>query len=157
MNKQSFLRKRSIQAIFIIWIISIIISFYIIVRMYIQYRSLKFTELIIFNGYALIFIICLCIPSFIKYIMLESASNLTQYDANVYVICTIIQWIVAFFATITIIIIYGIGNFSENIFIEFYYVFFLFIIWAALADIFIFYIGEYLIYIIGIIISESLG
>ena len=125
--------------------------------MYLQYHSFKFTELIIFNGYAILFIICLCIPSLIKRINLELAFNLAAYDANVHIICTIIRWIISFFATITIILIYGIGNFSDNFFIEFYCIFFLFLIWAAFADIFIFYIGEYLIYLIGIIISESLG
>ena len=157
MNKKSILRKRSIQIIAIIWVISIIISFFIIVRLYLQYQSFKFTELTILNGYALIFIFCLCIPSFIKRILLESELILTQHDEEFFAICTLIQWIIAFFATIIIIIIYGIGKFSDNIFIEFYYIFFLFIIWAALADIFIFYIVEYIIYVIGIIISESLG
>ena len=157
MNKKSILRKRSIQLIAIIWLISIIMSFFIIVRLYLQYQSFKFTKLTIFNGFAIIFIICLCMPSFIKRIMLETGLILTDHDEEIFIICTIIQWIIAFFATITIIIVYGTGNFSDNIFIEFYYILFLFIIWASLADIFIFYIGEYIIYVIGIIISESVG
>ncbi|MFX0072952.1 MAG: hypothetical protein ACFFAO_17885 [Candidatus Hermodarchaeota archaeon] len=157
MNNNSILMKRSIQIIWIIWIISLIITLSILISHYLQYHSFKFTELVIFNGYALFFIVCLWIPSLIKRVYFEVDIDLAQYDSKTYVIYTAIQWMISFFATITIVLIYGIGNFSDNILIEFCSILFLFIIWAVIADLFVFFIAECFVYLITTIIAESMS
>lgn len=88
-----------------------------------------FFELLVFNGLALAFLICILILSFIRVGAFEH-NNYKKFKVEF-----ILGYFLCLIATILIILVFGGDNFTKNVFLEFFYIFFLYSLFTSFCDV----------------------